>query len=243
LVNWWRVVRLIIGGFTGLLAAFSATVMVTIGAGRSPETAPMTPAEIELVTARAVPATVGVEARACEGSMVGTGFVVGSQAVTSHHLVAGAGTLQVQARGRPPMALAVERVAPDRDLALSEPLPTSSDGAIGPGGLALARSDAQPRDAVVAFGWVNGQVRWIEARVQGLQPGAAYGVDGPVMLLDRRLDRGWSGGPVLDRRGLVVGVIRAVDMTTGLTLAVPSSELDQWLKTDTDVADGSSCVS
>ena len=91
-------------------------------------------------------------------------------------------------------------------------------------------------------GWVDHDYRWIEGRVQFEGAGAAYGVDGDVLLIDPASTFGFSGGPVLDASGRVVGVLHAVDQVTDLSLAVPVSAVREWLEMDVQQAPATRCM-
>lgn len=66
----------------------------------------------------------------------------------------------------------------------------------------------------------------LEGEVVGYQSASVWGMNGDkVMLIDQGTEGGFSGGPVLNRNGDVVGMLAAVDATTGLTVAIPVEEL------------------
>ena len=54
--------------------------------------------------------------------------------------------------------------------------------------------------------------------------GAVWGLDTEVVVLDRALQPGYSGGPVLDRHGRLVGLIHGFDAVSGLSIVVPWPE-------------------
>ena len=54
-------------------------------------------------------------------------------------------------------------------------------------------------------------------------------VEGPVLRINAEVRPGNSGGPLLDRRGRVAGVVYAVELSTGLGLAIPMSTVNDLL--------------
>lgn len=179
-----------------------------------------------------------VEVRASTGADVGTvtgsGFVLGDGpgglVVTGRHLVERSLVAEVSGSSMPvPLDGAVSARSGRRDLALLVfPAPATSSGA-GPIGLRLAGDDPRPGDPVVMAARLDDRVEQVPAAVAGIVDGDAYGVDGPVLLLDPGSVPGFSGGPVVDGTGRVVGVLNAVDRSTGLAIATPVSELRSWL--------------
>ncbi len=207
------------------MLAFGLTLsgVVVAGHARSADLQPLTRAEVDAIAARVGPSIVLVEAQTCHGGMTGSGFLTGGRLVTSRHLVAGAAELILSggvdgARRR----VAVAGVLDPADLALSAPL-------AGPGrpfgeGLEVASGPPADGTPVVIAARARGGLRWLAAVARTVD-GAAYGAGGPLLLLDRPVAPGWSGGPVVDRSGHVVGVVRAVDGATAVTLAEPVAEL------------------
>ncbi|MEM7275184.1 MAG: serine protease [Actinomycetota bacterium] len=160
----------------------------------------------------------------CEGTIVGSGFLVGEDVVTSAHLTTGTTTVAVDRPGvRSPATEEVRAVTArllGADLALI-------DGA-GAAAVGLEVADGVPAvDApvVIAGHDGSGTVRATVAAVHLVVPGSAYGLDTTVLLLDPAIRPGYSGGPVLDRDGRVVGIVKGVDEATGLTVAVAADAL------------------
>ncbi|MEZ5406655.1 MAG: S1C family serine protease [Acidimicrobiales bacterium] len=201
-------------------------------------------AEAELIARDASRAIVGIEAETCAGTMVGSGFVAGGRVVTSGHLVAGAADLAIAGAGAAPVRLAVGGTLHPADLAFSAQFPPST--AAPEGGLAFAPGPPAEGAAVVVAARVGGRLRWLVAGARTVD-GGAYGGVGPLLLLDRPVAPGWSGGPVLNRSGRVVGVVRAVDGSTGVTLAEPVDERHvperAWRENDIERAAPISCKS
>lgn len=204
-------------GFVAVLAAFLAG-----GAAESRTAfAPLDDDERQLVADRARRA-LQVDGRACGGAISGSGFVVDDRVVTNGHLVEGADSVSLRsALLARPLEVVIERRSAELDLAVMGPV--SLDG------LVLADVDPPVGQPVVIVGWVSGELRMRPATVHLYVDGSAYGGHGPTILLDPATTFGFSGGPVLDRTGQVVAISRAVDLATGLTVAVPASALGEWL--------------
>lgn len=204
-------------GVAVLAAGLAVSAVAVAGRDASTDRGPWGGAEIDAVAARVGPAVVRVEAEGCGGAMSGSGFVAGGRVVTSGHLVTGAADLTYDGqtiRGRVAVAGSLEPA----DLAFSVPL--AGPAAPGGGGLVLAPQAPVDGTPVVIVSRAGGRLRWLAATARTVD-GAAYGAAGPLLLLDRPVAPGWSGGPVVDRSGRVVGVVRAVEGAAGVTLAEP----------------------
>ena len=108
-------------------------------------------------------------------------------------------------------------------------------------GLALAPADAPVGAEVLALGRVGGALVTAEGVVHLYVDAGFYGGSGPALLVDLDSGPGYSGGPLLDRHGRVVGVLRAVDTTTGLAVAEPVSVAAAWINTAAHVQDQPTC--
>ena len=176
------------------------------------------------LTALAQSATVRVAGRSCGSTLTGSGFVVGSTLLTNRHLVAGASEAKVD-QPLAPVLVGVRRTADHLDLASLEPVASIP--------LELATADASVGDPVVFAGHASGGHSVVrEGTVHLFADGATYGVDGPVMLVDGVSTVGFSGGPVLDLNGQVVGVLQGYEPNLRLTIAIPVSAVDAWLQDD-----------
>ena len=51
--------------------------------------------------------------------------------------------------------------------------------------------------------------------------GYGFGIQGPVLRITAEVRPGNSGGPMLDRRGRVAGIVFAIERVTGFGLAIP----------------------
>jgi S1-C subfamily serine protease len=159
---------------------------------------------------RARAATVQIRSRGCGGLLLGSGFPVATDlVVTNAHVVAGAGRHQVVTRDGRPVDARVVYFDPDHDLALlSAPrLP------LRPLTLAGAARNGQ-QAAVIGYPGGGGQ-QTIGARVVlRTQPEAPDiyarpGVRRDIYVLQARVRKGDSGGPVVDLSGRPLGVVFA----------------------------------
>jgi S1-C subfamily serine protease len=176
-----------------------------------------------------------VSAEGCGGRVAGTGFEVGGRLVTNRHLVVGADRVDVggNAPGRS-YSLVQWVVDGDRDLAGAQ---------VGElGGLELASVRAPVGAGVVMVGRPGGGLEWAKGRVHLYTTGGPYGTSGEVMLVDPAPGPGFSGAPVLDREGRVVGVLRAMDVVTGLGVAVPVAEVAMWLGSEMKGSASTDCM-
>lgn len=231
-MDWWRVWRLVGAGLAVMVGVALGGLMVVDG--EVTLAGPLSPSAAAGVARQAGGAVVEIQGVGCGGPIGGSGFAVSGAVFSAAHLLSSADGAFVV--GVPPghahyRAVIGRRSEADLALLGASPGPT----------LALAAVDAPAGSSVVLVGRVGGQLVWRAARVHQYTTGGPYGVDGVVMLVDPAGERGWSGGPVLDGRGRVVGMVRALDVTTGLGLAVPVSELHSWLSGDVNGADSTSC--
>lgn len=158
----------------------------------------------------------------------GTGFFVSSDGflLTSAHVVAGCHAISLwpaSGQEQPAHTLASDAkidiaLLSTGDLrnaastrAASNPLPGEPVSTIGFG---VLRS--QPREAVVTDGTLIGE--------------AMSDAGNQILLIEASLLEGNSGGPVIDVRGSLVGVVTGRDAERpDLGIAVPSSQIDQFL--------------
>ncbi len=166
-------------------------------------------------------ATVRVAARTCDGLTRGSGFVVDGELVTNRHLTTGASELKVD-DPIAPVFVPVVRRSDSLDISLAEAVPS----------LGLRWSPVAPEggDPVWVAGHAEGGPVVVRpATVQTTVPDGSFGLGGPVLVLEVETVGGFSGGPVLDRYGDVVGVLQGFDLTTGSTLAIPASAVVDWV--------------
>jgi TPR repeat protein len=168
----------------------------------------------------------------------GTVFLVGEDgsAVTAHHVVADCAQLRLRGRGG---VASVRAVDPDNDLALLH-VPGAVDAyavlAADPGAL-------RQGDPVVVFGfplnaWLSSGGNLTPGSVSAL---SGLGNDPNQLQITAPIQPGSSGSPVLDQRGVVVGVVsmhlsdaRVMEATgsagQSLNFAVSGTRLNEFLR-------------
>jgi S1-C subfamily serine protease len=163
-----------------------------------------------------------------DGVATGSGFAIGDRrVVTNHHVVVDAEEVTVRSRGRrvratvvgsdPSTDLALLRVRP-RQARSVEALPLGDSGEVRPG------------DAAVVIGNPLGLARTLTAGVVSATDRRIDAPDGfPIrdaIQTDAAVNPGNSGGPVLDARGRVIGVI-SQSRSDGIAFAVPVDTLER----------------
>ncbi len=255
-VVWKRVgVRVAIGVLI-LSTCFGVLVFVapTIRSGSA--VGPLEAGRASEIAEGAASAVVTVRGEGCGTPIAGSGFVVDGMLVTNRHLVAGGEAVRIDGPSSAPgRIMIVGAAATNLDLAvipvegglqgdLVEGLdgqgPAADDGI--PTGLTLAEVDPPVGAGVVMLSRGDGRQRWLTGQVHLYTTGEPYGAVGTVMLIDPAATFGYSGGPVLDSNGQVVGILRAIDRTTGLAIAIPVSDLESWLYSNLDRVPSTSCI-
>jgi S1-C subfamily serine protease len=164
--------------------------------------------------------TVRVRNVSCLGVGVGSGFAIAKDVlVTNRHVLAGAESIEVSTwDGRTLRATAAE-VGVLGDLGVAY-----VDGTLPQVG--SYGSSPRPGDEVTVVGYPAGEELTLSyGTVVDLRQGARYEIPGRIMRLTSRVVPGNSGGPVLDRRGKIAGVVYAYELGTGLALAIPVDTL------------------
>ncbi len=179
-----------------------------------------TPSSVEL-QALARQATLRIATNDCGVLTIGSGFVIDGALVTNAHLVGTATEIKAD-QPIDPVLVDVIVVAAGVDLAVADAPPAV--------GLVVAPERAEPGDNVVIAGHADGGAIEVQAgTVVSQVDGAAYGLDGQLLLIEAQTRGGYSGGPVLDLDGNVVGVLSGFDLATGLTIAIAAEELSDVL--------------
>ena len=84
----------------------------------------------------------------------------------------------------------------------------------------------KPGDEVTVVGYPGGgELTLAPGSVVDLVNDRRYGIEGRIMRLTAQVVPGNSGGPVLDRRGKIAGVVYAYELSTGYGLAIPVDTL------------------
>jgi S1-C subfamily serine protease len=164
--------------------------------------------------------TVRVRNVTCEGLATGSGFAVDPHVlVTNRHVLAGATELEVDTWDGHTLDVPSAAVGALGDLGVvvvDGTLPQV--GEFGP--------QAKQGDVVTAVGYpLGGPLTLSDGVVVDRVPGAGFGIDGAVLRLTAKVQPGNSGGPLLDTRGRIVGVVFALEVKTGFGLAIPVDTL------------------
>jgi S1-C subfamily serine protease len=156
----------------------------------------------------------------------GTAFAYGGTIVTNRHVAAGATSLQLATWAGADFEARVDGHSGSEDLArLSAGLPAGSS----PSPVSNA-ADPAVGTPVFVTGYPEGdQLTAVAGSVVGVSSDPAAGVSGPIIEVSDRVQPGNSGSPLLDSEGRVVGVVFAVDTTSGDGLAMPLSTLAGFL--------------
>ena len=165
---------------------------------------------------RAQRLTVRVRNLTCEGVVTGSGFALaGDLLVTNRHVLAGAEELEVSTWNGRAVQVGSARVGALGDVGLvsvEERLPLA--GEFGPA--------PETGDLVTVVGYPRGgPLTLSEGAVVDRVDGENLGVPGSVLRLTAHVEPGNSGGPVLDRRGQIAGIVYARQRGTGFALAIP----------------------
>lgn len=173
---------------------------------------------------RAERITLRVRNLSCEGIATGSGFAVDSSTlVTNRHVVAGAARLEVDTSDGRSLEVTAAEVGVLGDVAFvtvggSLPFVADIAGTAGEG--------AQ----IAAVGYpLGGPLTISKGIVIDRVVGNRLNVPGTIMRISAPVQPGNSGGPLLDRRGRVVGVVYAIEIASGFGLAIPISTVDSLL--------------
>ncbi len=174
---------------------------------------------------RAEGITVRVRNLSCAGLGMGSGFAIDrSTLITNRHVVAGASRLEVNTSDGRTYDVTAAEVGVLGDVAFVKvngelPVVASLDGR------------AQPGSKIAAVGYPEGGPFTLESgSVIDRIPGEPFGINGRLVRISADVRPGNSGGPLLDRRGRVAGVVFALELDTGLGLAMPMSTVNDLLE-------------
>ncbi|MFW2380705.1 MAG: S1 family peptidase [Acidimicrobiales bacterium] len=202
-----------------ILAAGLVTLAVAAASSGKPNSSLSRQERIDLA-AQAQISTVRVAARACPGVIHGSGFVVDGLLFTSGHIAVHDQRLKVDRPGQSVESLVVA-TSTSLDVAVAD-----AAGLIAVE-MSLGPKPAREGESVFVAGFPDGRdLEMFEAKITRYGSASEWGVAGRrVMLLEPAIRAGFSGGPVMDRDGLVVGMLAGVDAVTGLAVAIPGDEL------------------
>jgi S1-C subfamily serine protease len=161
----------------------------------------------------------------CEGVGVGSGFLIsGQRIVTARHVVAGTREQTVERWDGSTLNANVVGQASLVDLAVLH----ASSAPDAP--LTLAASNPPVNAIVRAIGFPEGkEMKITSGRVLGYVTNAQLGTLGNIMRISTPIKPGNSGGPLINAKGQVVGVVYAIETATKDGLAIPVATLHELL--------------
>jgi S1-C subfamily serine protease len=198
-----------IGQAAGQDATTTVVRRVQTVVGASPASLARDGKSIHEAYKEAAPGVVQVVSRTQQGQGLGSGFVIDTAGhiVTNYHVVAGASRVEVSFSDNDLVRASVVGKDPTTDIALLKV--GTSAGALKP--LPLGDSDrTEVGDAVVAIGNPLGLDRTVTAGIvsalqREITAPNGYAID-KVIQTDAAINHGNSGGPLLNKKGQVIGV-------------------------------------
>lgn len=166
----------------------------------------------------------------------GSGFMLDrTTLVTNRHVVEGARRLEVTTWDGEDINVPVHAYSTVSDLAV---VSTSSE--LSPAALT---EDIRVGDSVYVSGYPRGQAWHLsEGKVVDFVKGSGVSEYGNLMRVSAPVERGNSGGPLLNERGEVVGVVFAVESESGYGLAISIKTLRAVLAAGSEaLTTGSGC--
>lgn len=190
--------------------------------------------------------TVRIRAQTCEGLGVGSGFLIdGTTIVTNRHVVEGAETLEVETSEGVDLTVDVANQGLLADLAVVRLAGSSSmDEMMGEGTphATLAPVNPEPGDEIRAFGYPEGGVLTVtEGEVEDYVADPLLGNLSKVIRSEVEIHPGNSGGPAINERNEVIGVVYAIEVATEKSLIVPVDTLQRLLENDEGVETVQGC--
>ena len=172
-------------------------------------------------TRKATQITVRIRNLTCEGVATGSGFAIDQHTlVTNRHVVAGAERLEVDTADGTTLKVSTARVGVLGDVAF-----VTVDGIL-PVSANLSGKAAQGAD-IAAVGYpLGGPLTITQGVVIDRIGGFDFNVPGDILRISAEVQPGNSGGPLLDRSGHVAGVVYAIEIATGLGLAIPMATVN-----------------
>ncbi|MDA0637480.1 trypsin-like peptidase domain-containing protein [Nonomuraea sp. MCN248] len=220
--------RLVVAGGVALVLVAVLAYWLGAGSGSGEEAAPApspTPTPTATLTTaevfqRAGPSVVVVRA----GRSLGTGVIAAEDGtiLTAHHVVKDADEVTLTYADGTRARAAVASADPGRDIAMLRPeklpeivVPATLGGAVTVGAPVVAIGNPLGLTHSVSTGVVSGLDRTTQKGLRGL------------IQFDAAANPGSSGGPLLDARGLVVGIVVSIadpggdEAFAGIAFAVP----------------------
>lgn len=154
------------------------------------------------------------------GRAVGTGFFVAPKVLaTVGHQVRGAGDISVHLSGGRKLSARPLMLAEDADLALVRVLDDSS-----PSITPMAAGEAKLGDEVFTIGCPLGLS---QTMTRGVVSHPARNISGNTLIqTDLAINRGNSGGPLVNRSGQLIGVVQGtLRASSGIHFAIPANRL------------------
>jgi S1-C subfamily serine protease len=165
--------------------------------------------------------TLRVRNTSCVGLGIGSAISIGEGVVvTNRHVVEGADRLEITTWDGRDLDANVASSTYLNDVALIQ-----TDAYTLPRPLPR-RTRVKPRTYLQAVGYPEGGQLTVSAgRALDYVSGSEYGEVGAILRAQVHVEPGNSGGPVLDVQGRLVGIVFAVETSTGATLIVPTERL------------------
>jgi S1-C subfamily serine protease len=224
----------------GGLETGSTTTVVTESASTATDTTSAPPAKgmtVGQIYDRAAPGVVQITSLSDDASLgsgaLGSGFVVdkAGHIVTNFHVVDGADQIRVSFSNQDTVEAELVGVDPSTDLAVLQvdasasaltPLPLGNSDKVDVGDPVVAIGNPFGLDRTATAGIVSAVQREITA------PAGQFAID-HVIQTDAPINKGNSGGPLLNARGQVIGVNTQIETggvaagNVGIGFAVPSN--------------------
>ena len=165
---------------------------------------------------RAAAISVRVRNLSCDGVATGSGFAISAHTlVTNRHVVAAAEALEVETADGRTLRVTAARVGVLGDVAfvtVDDRLPVLAD----------IKGSADEGNEIAAVGYpLGGPFTVARGVVVDSVDGTKFDIGGDVLRITAEVEPGNAGGPLLDRRGRVAGVVFAIEVATGFGLAIP----------------------
>jgi S1-C subfamily serine protease len=157
---------------------------------------------------------------------MGSGFAIDrGTLITNRHVVAGADRLEINTADGRSLDVVTAEVGVLGDVAF-----VTVDGSLPVS--ANLNGDVAPGTDIAAIGYpLGGPFTITRGVVVDEIDGFDFDVPGPIWRITADVQPGNSGGPLLDGRGRVAGVVYAIEIATGLGLAIPMETVDSLVDT------------